>query len=325
MTDAIRKNKIIFVPGKNPKPQPEDHRALLWRCLQHGLNLVDPAAAHSIAAMSDCFELIAWNAIYYGHVKDVDEDVPWIEVLCLKTGPDAADVREALSWRNKRARVLYTLGDHFPALIPLLPDPAVKSTIRETERYFRNQDGIGTHVRELLKAPLRQAFADGDRVLVIGHSMGTVIAYDALWELTHLESHPGKVDLFLTLGSPLGMHFVQDRLLGFQRNDRQRFPCNIRNWINIAAHGDLTALDPEVRNDFLPMIEQGCIESIEDRHRGVFNYFRSEKGLNEHRSYGYLVEQHVARAILAWWRGGSGQDRCRPETTAALAGSSGMA
>ena len=325
MTDGICKNKIIFVPGKNPKPSAEDHRALLWRCLQRGLQLVDPAAARQIAALSDCFQLVAWNAMYYGQVKDVDEDVPWIEALCHKTGPDAADVREALSWRNKRARILYTLGDLFPALIPLLPDPAVKSTIRETERYFRNQGSIGTHVRELLKAPLRQAFAAGDRGLVSGHSMGAVSAYDALWELTHLEANPGKVDLLLTIGSPLGMHFVQDRLLGFRDPYGQRFPCNIRHWVNIAAHGDLTALDPEVRNDFLPMIEQGCAESIEDRHRGVFNYFRNDKGLNMHRSYGYLVEQHVARAILAWWQGSADQACCAPEMAAPLAGRAGMA
>lgn len=325
MTDAICKNKIIFVPGKNPKPSPEDHRALLWRCLRRGLDLVDPGGAQRMAAHPDCFQLVSWNAMYYGQVKDVDEDVPWIEALCHKTGPDAADVREALSWRNKRARVLYTLGDLFPALIPLLPDPAVKSTIRETERYFRNQGSIGTHVRELLKAPLRQAFAAGDRVLVIGHSMGAVIAYDALWELTHLEANPGKVDLLLTLGSPLGMRFVQERLLGFCDPYGQRFPCNIRHWVNIAAHGDLTALDPEVRNDFLPMIEQGCAESIEDRHRGVFNYFRNDQGMNMHRSYGYLVEQHVARAILAWWQGSADPACCAPETAAVLAGHAGMA
>ncbi len=325
MTDALCKNKIIFVPGKNPKPAAEDHRALLWRCLQRGLNLVDPAAAHSIAAMSGCFQLVAWNAIFYGHVKDVDKDLPWIELLCHKTGPDAADVREALSWRHQRARLLYLIADHLPALIPLLPDPAVKSAVRETERYFNNHDGIGSRVRELLKAPLRQVFAAGDRILVIGHSMGAVIAYDALWELTHLEGHPGKVDLFLTLGSPLGMHYVQDRLLGFRHNNGQRFPCNIRHWVNIAAHGDLTALDPAVRDDFMPMIEQGCIESIEDRQRGVFNYFRNEKGLNMHRSYGYLVEQHVARTILGWWQGGADPACCTPQTAAPLAGHAGMA
>lgn len=304
MTDTTCKNKIVFVPGKNPKPPSEDHRALLWRCLRRGLELVDPEIARDIATMPDCFQLISWNALYYGYMKDVDEDVPWIEVLCHKTGPDATDVREALSWRHKRARLLYLIADHAPALISLLPDPAVKSAIRETERYFKNQDDVGSRVRELLKKELRQVFAARDRVLVVGHSMGAVIAYDALWELTHKEGNPGKIDMFLTIGSPLGMHFVQSRLLGFRDNGNRRFPCNIRHWVNIAAHGDLTALNPEMYDDFEPMIDLGCVESIDDRHQGVFNYFRNEKGLNMHRSYGYLVEPHVARAIVAWWRGG---------------------
>jgi len=325
VTDAICKNKIVFVPGKNPKPPSEDHRALLWRCLRRGLELVDPSIARDVAAIPDCFHLVPWNEIYYSHKKDVDEDLPWIDVLCHKTGPDAADIREALSWRNKRARLFYMIADHLPALVPLLPDPAVKSAVHETARYFQNQDGIGSRVRELLKAELRQSFDTGDRVLVICHSMGAVIAYDALWEMTHLEGHPGKIDMFLTLGSPLGMHYVQDRLLGFQENDGRKFPCNIRHWINVAAHGDLTALDPEIRDDFLPMIEQNCAESIEDRHRGVFNYFRNEQGLNVHRSYGYLVEQHVARAILAWWQGGVDPACCESVKPAALAGRAGMA
>jgi len=45
----------------------------------------------------------------------------------------------------------------------------------------------------------------------------------------------------------------------------------------------------------------------------VFNYFRNDKGLNMHRSYGYLVEQHVARAILASVAGSADQACCAPE------------
>lgn len=320
MTDAVAKNKILFVPGKNPKPQPESHRALLWRCLLRGVELVHPELARELAASPDCFELVAWNSIYYGEIKPVEEDIPWIDQLCQKTGPDARDIREALSWRHRPARFLYGVADVFPAMIPLLPDPAVKSAVLETERYFLNHDGIASRVRALIKDPLRRMLDDGDRVLLMGHSLGSVIAYDALWELTHVDNSSGSIDLFLTIGSPLGMRFIQKRILGFRRPER-RFPCNIRRWINIAAHGDLTALDPEIRNDFLPMLGQGCTESIEDRHRGVFNYFRNERGLNEHRSYGYLVEPHVARAVAAWWEGDGTSERIR----APLAGPPGIA
>lgn len=311
MTDDFSKNKILFVPGKNPKPLPDAHRALLWRCLLRGVELIDPVVARSLAATPECFSLAAWNSTFYGEIKDIDEDVPWIDGLCQKTGPDRADVHEALSWRNRRIWLLNTLADLLPVLIALAPDPAVKDTIKETERYFSNTDGIATRLREMIKAPLRRSFAAGERVLLIGHSMGSIIAYDALWELTHDESIDGRVDLFLTLGSPLGMRFVQNRILGY-RDREPSYPCCIRRWINVAAHGDLWALDPEIRNDYLPMLQNRCVEAIEDLHSGVFGYFRNEEGLNAHRSYGYLVEQHVGRTIAAWWQGDGRADTTRP-------------
>jgi len=317
VTDAYRKNKIVFVPGKNPKPSPEVHRTLLWHCLIGGIGRVDPATASALAAHPESFELVSWNALFYREAKAGDEDQPWIERLCARSGPDEQDIREAHSWRIRSARMLYLIADHLQFLIPYLPDPAVKSAVSETARYFHDQAGIAVQIRELLKAPLRRMFAAGDRVLLIAHSMGSIIAYDALWELSQLEQNLGRVDLFLTLGSPLGMHYVQRQLLGYP--DRARsFPENIRRWLNIAAHGDLTALDPELRGHFRTMLEERLIESIEDVHEGVFNFFRNEKGLNVHRSYGYLVEPHVAGAIAAWWRDA---DSGRP----ALAVSAGMA
>jgi len=318
VTDTSGKNKIVFVPGKNPKPQPQAHRALLWRCLLRGLELVDPAIARTIAAQPASFVLVSWNKLFYGEEKEADEDQPWIEALCHKSGPDAADVREALSWRNKLARFLYLVADHLPFLIPLLPDPAVKSAVVESERYFHDHDGVGAQVREAVKTPLREMLAAGDRILLIGHSMGSIIAYDALWELDHVEHNPARIDLLLTLGSPLGMHYVQDQLLGFRDRDGRRFPCNIRRWVNVAAHGDLTALDPELRGHFGAMLEGGCTGSIEDRYQEVFTYFRNELGLNAHRSYGYLVEAHTARAIAAWWLGAD-EAACCPADGSALA------
>ena len=222
-------------------------------------------------------------------------------MLLKQVGPTQADVQEALSFRRRFAWVLYTAADLFHFLIPLLPDPVVKNTIQETARYFRNEDGIGGQVRELLKEPLRAMLAEGNRVLIIGHSLGSVIAYDTLWELTHIEKNPGRVD-FLTLGSPLGMRFTQKRLLGAHERGAQRYPHNIRHWINMTAQGDLTALDPTLRDDYQAMLQLGVVESITDVDGGIFNYFHNDQGLNVHRSYGYLANPRLGEVIAKWWK-----------------------
>ena len=303
MTPSHR-NKIIFVPGKNPKPLASVHRALLWRSLLGGVRLADPELVAAVRAAQDSFQIAAWNNLYYHQIKDAEEDIPWIDALLEKSGPDPQDVREALRWRRRQVRWLYALADKFPFLIALLSNKVVRDTIRETERYFNNGDGIGEQVRELIKAPLRTMFAQGDRVMIIGHSLGSIIAYDALWELWHAEHNPGRVDLFLTLGSPLGMQFVQQRLVGFREAPGRRFPGNIRRWQNAAAQGDLTALDRALKDDFYPMLEQGLTESIEDINAGLYTYFRNQDGLNVHRSYGYLAHPQIGRVIADWWRAG---------------------
>lgn len=243
--------------------------------------------------------------MYYHQTKAHEDDIPWIEEMLAKTGPDAQDKREAQSWRRRWVRLHYILADFFPWLIPLFPDPAAKNTVLETERYFSNRAGIADQMRELLKAPLRRMLAAGDRILIIGHSMGSIIAYDTLWELCHVENNPGRIDMLLTLGSPLGMRFVQNRLLGFHHEPNRRFPGNIRHWVNIAAQGDLTALDPNLQDDFAPMLKAGMIESIIDVH-DIYTYFRNQNGLNVHRSYGYLAHPYIGRVVADWWRASKG-------------------
>jgi hypothetical protein len=296
-------NRILYIPGKNPKPPPDEHRRQLWRALLRGVERVDPAVAREIERNAETFTVVAWNPLYYQGYKSLKEDLPWIDALLQRAGPSEADLQEAQSFRRRIAWLLYTIADLFHFLIPLLPDPAVKATVQETARYFSNEGGIGEQVRELLKVPLRRMFAEGRRILIIGHSMGSVIAYDTLWDLTHIEQNPERVDLFLTIGSPLGMRFTQQRLRGRHEKGTGRYPHDIRNWVNIASQGDLTALDPTLSDDFRAMVDLGLIESITDVDGGVYNYFRNEQGLNVHRSYGYLVNPLTGKVIADWWTG----------------------
>jgi hypothetical protein len=39
---------IIFVPGINPKPAPEQHRNLLWRTMLEGIRRSDPEQVSDI-------------------------------------------------------------------------------------------------------------------------------------------------------------------------------------------------------------------------------------------------------------------------------------
>jgi hypothetical protein len=294
-----RKN-IIFIPGKNPKPPPAQHRAMLWRTLLEGVKRADSHVAADIAMHDKNFSLIAWNHLYYGEEKDSNRDLPWIDALINTHGPTEQDIREAHAWHRRLDRTLYAIADHHPFIIRFLPGPA-SATINETRRYFENRKNIAYHIREQIKKVIRPMLDRDEKVLVIGHSMGSIIAYDTFWELSHIEHRKQKLD-FLTLGSPLGMNYVQHRLLGNNENGTRRYPINIRHWVNVSSVGDVTALDRHFRDDFQPMLDLGIIDSIEDHTDGIYNFFHNEDGLNCHRSYGYLVNPATGKVIVDWWR-----------------------
>jgi hypothetical protein len=182
----------------------------------------------------------------------------------------------------------------------VLPEE-VRSTAKEIDRYFNNGDGVARNIRDLLKRTLRPLLDQHRDVLLIGHSLGSVIAYDALWELTHEDGVAAKLD-FLTLGSPMGMHYIRRRLLGMNGNGAKSYPGLIRRWINFSAEGDVAALNQHLKECFQPMLQLGLVESIEDHCHGIYNFFRNDEGLNCHRSYGYLVSPAVGSVIADWWK-----------------------
>ena len=291
---------IIFVPGKNPKPPPAIHREQLWRALYEGLMRIDPGCAEALNNTPAAFSLIAWNFSYYHVHADIERDLAWIDRLLTKPAADAKDISQAKDWRGRFNWLLYSIADLMPWLIRWLPGPAC-ATVRETRRYFSNTHQIGSRIRETLKDRLRHLLATDQRVLLIGHSLGSVIAFDALWELSHIDQRREKLD-FLSLGSPLGMNFVQHRMLGHDLKGAEKYPTNIRHWTNISAHGDITALDRDIRDDFAYMLKHDLLESMTNLHEQVYTWFRNDDGLNVHRSYGYLVNPVVAKTIADWWR-----------------------
>ena len=300
MRQGMHKKNIVFIPGKNPKPPAKQHRDMLWRSLVEGVNRAEPGFAAEFEKQKKSFKLIAWNQLYYETEKDGSRDLPWIDALINRHGPSDEDIREAHSWHRKLNRTLYAVADHHPFIIRFLPGHA-SATVNELRRYFENSHNIAYHIREQLKKVIRPMLDNKESVLVIGHSMGSIIAYDAFWELSHIEHRKDKLD-FLSIGSPLGMNFVQHRLLGYNEQGKRKYPSIIGRWINIAAVGDITALDRHFSDDFQPMLDLGIIDSIEDHTDGIYNFFHNEQGLNCHRSYGYLVNPATGKTIADWWR-----------------------
>ena len=291
---------MIYVPGLKPKPEPRAHRRELFRCLLEGVRRIDPDSATQMQEHDHCFDIIGWTYDFYGEHYDLNLDLAAIDALIQQHSATDKDRAEAISWQRKVLHWIYSVADLFPFLLHPLADETLELHLRDLRRYVKNEYDMAEFIRRLLKMPLRAAWKSERPILLIAHSMGSIIAYDALWQLSQKSGNNHNIDLFLTMGSPLGQTFIQHRIKGWREQPDNRHPRNIKRWVNIAAIGDLTALDMKLQNDFGEMVQLGLVESIEDRE--VYNYFRLEGELNVHAEYGYLVNEVTAGYVSEWWR-----------------------
>ncbi|MEX0976967.1 MAG: hypothetical protein WDZ50_07715 [Woeseia sp.] len=291
---------MLYVPGLRAKPPPPVHRRELFRCLVEGVRRIDAQAAVAIQQQESCFDVVSWTYDFYGKHRDIELDLPAIGRLLQQPEATQEDIRQAVSLKRRALRWLYHLADYLPFLVPQLADERLELHLRDLRRYVHNEFEVADAIRRLVSLPLRAAAKAGRPILLIGHSMGSVIGYEALWQMSRDSDEDVRVDLFLTMGSPLGQRTIQRGLKGSKDRGVSRYPRNIRRWVNIAAFGELTAIDMTLRNDFAGMIEAGLVDEIEDH--AVFNYYRADGELNVHAEYGYLINKACATQICNWWR-----------------------
>lgn len=149
-------------------------------------------------------------------------------------------------------------GDAMRAFIPLgLREVQLFLGARHRARRVLARDAVAATIR------------DRGASVVLAHSLGSVVAYEALW------AHPDlTVDLLVTMGSPLGIRgMVLDRLEPGNRGEDNRVlrPPGVRRWVNIADPGDLFAVPRWLRKTFAVDHELETAIGVFDFHR-VSNY-----------------------------------------------------
>ncbi len=105
-----------------------------------------------------------------------------------------------------------------------------------------------SEIRRRVIEDIRKAKESAERVVIVSHSMGTIIAYDCLRNCPECP----EVDGLVTLGTPLGVDEVQDQLKppGASAVD---FPSEKLKgeWVNVYDKLDVVcAADPRLANDF---------------------------------------------------------------------------
>ena len=113
---------------------------------------------------------------------------------------------------------------------------AMIGDVKQVRRYLREPE-----IREAAQKAVDAVVTEETRVL-IGHSLGSVVAYEALHAYSG-SPRWANVATFITLGSPLGIpNLIFDALRPPPSEARGQWPPGIRRWVNVSDDGDIVAL-----------------------------------------------------------------------------------
>jgi hypothetical protein len=144
----------------------------------------------------------------------------WVDQLApqaVPQGPRTIRVRQAADWLTR----------HFGPAGRLF----AMMFCREVHTYLSTPDSPRRH---RARDAVIDAIEAHRPTVVVAHSLGSVVTYEALWHRPDLD-----VPLLVTLGSPLAMPgVVLERLCPPERGK----PPGVRRWVNLADVGDLVAL-----------------------------------------------------------------------------------
>lgn len=172
-------------------------------------------------------------------------------------------------------------------------DRILEAKLNDLHRYYEDGDVRAELRRRLEEKLLKAPETRGKRVMLVAHSMGSIIAYDVLRALG--KDNPGyRIDHFVTIGSPLGLPHVKNRI--YQENHLVRTPSVVRRWTNFAERRDPVSLDVRLADDYAPN-DYG----VQVRDDLIINgYVDRQSKPNYHKSYGYLRAPEFSETVRSF-------------------------
>lgn len=162
-----------------------------------------------------------------------------------------------------------------------LPEPVKEAIIKKAameayyflfDKEYQRKDGRRFKVRQELRnrllEDLHKAKQQGKKIVLVTHSMGTMVAYDVLRNCPNCP----QLETLFTLGSPLGIQEVQDQLVAKGRKQVDFPAAKLNRWINVYDPLDpVCAADPRFANDYQE-VDGKCVEDMQESNWGSWRH-----------------------------------------------------
>jgi len=317
-TSGTSGRSLVIVHGRDFKPSGKDFLELIDNALAAGVERDNPDMLAEYRSLTK-------ELAYYGDLSNT--------LLEQKGGKydeqlDIGDRRNAfhlLKQIDKRKKFSVQRYDNLPGksaiaefvadiAMPVLATVGLASTLigrvaKDLGEYWNAKSDFATKLRQRVRDTLCTALDRGDQVMLISHGTGCIVAYDVVWQLSHdpefSEQYADKkIDVWLTLGAPLGDAVIAKKLLGAKDKAGKRHPKNIVSWHNVSAEDDYCCHDNTLANDFKAMLKEKLVSCIRDYQ--IYNLAVRYGKSNPHSSVGYYIHPRVTQLIADWMTQGAG-------------------
>lgn len=153
------------------------------------------------------------------------------------------------------------IAAHLPggaAALPAIAEAVGQHTL-DRIAFLAGRLATDPSVEDAAIARVADGLRDDDVTIVVAHSLGTILASAAL---RRLDRRP--VALLVTLGSPLGAPFVQERLP--RVDGLAPWPGAVERWVNVAAVGDRACVEPVLARLWGPRVEDHRVDNGHRAH-----------------------------------------------------------
>ncbi len=287
-------NVIIGIHGLGNKP-PEDLLGKWWKAaMAEGLR----NSGHDTAMFS--LRLAYWADILYDKRQDPDEKNPaspyfmdekYNEAARDFTGEDYTTRKKVIDFLGRQMNRIF-LNEDLTLNYSSITDTLMRRYFNDLKVYysgdildlksnesFRAGELIRERLHSLLKAHRNE------EIMLISHSMGTIIAYDVLTFL----APDIRINTFVTMGSPLGLPVIISRIAaegspeGIYNKRLTTPPGVIRNWYNFSDLHDKVSFNYKLSDHY-----SGNAHDVKPIDILIVNNYESNGVRNPHKSFGYL-------------------------------------
>ena len=284
---------IIAIHGLRNKPPKELLEQCFIKAIKEGFK------SKGLKVNLPKFELVYWADVLYDKPLSPKEKNPKSPYYIDEPYRPALENRMVVSYPFRRKfyrllkKIIYklTLRKNYELRYPFLAKSFIHNNFRDLEIYFaenceqfKSEDCISKEKIDKRLVDLLKKYKN-DEILLIAHSMGSIIAFDVL-SFVYPKT---PIHTLVTMGSPLGAPFVVSRIAEYSKkynNGKVKIQTPevvYKNWYNFSDIRDNIAMDFVLSDDFA---ENSKGVKVIDKL--VYNDYKIAKQINPHKSFGYL-------------------------------------